>query len=527
MRALPLALALALVPVAACGDDGGNGGSADATVARPDASVDAGSTDVPRVQPTSCRFQVPSPLGSEGIDYDCGDLFVYENRGLQRGVIRVHFLRFPSSAGSADATVYLDGGPGGNGSSLVSWLNYRPELLPGLLANGDLLIIAQRGTSLSDPSLLCDSVTDCLTTTGDTVDLPSFNSAYNADDVDDLRATLGYERLNLYGISYGSRLGLEILRRHPDNIRSAVLGGLVPASIDWLAHVPSSFYSGLTALDADCAADAGCAAAFSDLEGDFLAGVDTLNSAPVSFTYDGQPLDLDGATYASTLFSLLYSRSAYPWLPLVIHDLADRRTDRVVDFLGPVLADMRESSIAYGLYTAIVCGELFNPPDDDAPGDANAAVPTAIRDLFGGTWSWYREECTSWPKHTLANPLRQPVAFDGPVLLASGRMDPITPPTFGDVAAATLPAAVHVVYEGSGHGSTLQSPCGNQNLVDFFADPTGAVDASCAAALSVDYVLPGAATARRVPRDQLRLELERAPLPPPIRDQLRRARAGN
>src|SRR5690606_10697701 len=137
-----------------------------------------------------------------------------------------------------------------------------------------------------------------------------------------------------------------------------------------------------------------------------------------------------------------------------------------------------------GLYYGVVCNELYNPPDPSAPTTANVGVPSAIVDIFGGSYYALEQTCTSWPKGTLQSSLQQPVTSSVPTLVSSGRMDPITPPSFGDVAAATLSNARVVVHANSGHGATLQSPCGAQNLHAFLANPTGTIDTSCAASIT-------------------------------------------
>jgi pimeloyl-ACP methyl ester carboxylesterase len=521
------AVALALC-FAACGGDGGSdpdaGGSPDASSSAVDAAVDpdaapgadASPDAVPRSVATSCRYVVPDELGSEGVDYECGDLIVYENRGAPTATIRVHYVRFFSSATSNNATIYLDGGPGGNGNNIVYWLAYAdPGLRQGLMADGDFLVIAQRGTTLSMPSLDCDF--DCESTGAH---LPSYNTAYNADDVDDLRATLGYEKLNVYGISYGSRLGLEVLRRHGDNVRAAVLGGLVPSQTIWPAHIPASFYSALTGLDASCADHGGCAAAFGDLEADFTAAVDTLNQNPISWTYDDQLLSLDGYTFAYSLFTWLYSKSTYQWLPMIISDLADRNTDRIGDTLGALMSG-GGSNIAYGMYYSVVCGELFNPPDTGAFDAANTGVPSDIRDMFSGSWFNMLDWCeNAWSVGDPLPDLAMPVVSDVPTLLSSGRLDPITPPGFGDTAEASLTNDLHVVFENSGHGASLQSACGQATFLAFFADPSSFPDASCAAQVTTDYMVGTSATAVPIDMRRVQLELDSAPIPPDIRRRL-------
>ncbi|MBA3454278.1 MAG: alpha/beta hydrolase [Deltaproteobacteria bacterium] len=513
-----LALATAL---AACGDDGGAiapdapGGGPDGP--RPDAPIGV----VPRVEPGPCRFDVPPALGmTEGQGYACGDLIVYENRTTMVRTISVHYIKFDSPSASPNATIYLAGGPGGDGNSI---LNYAVVLgspfLTGLMADGDFLVISQRGTARSIPFL------DCQTSNCEDFsvnhDLSAYNTAGNADDVNDLRAALGYTKLNLYGISYGSRLALEIMRRHGDHVRASIIEGLVPSSIAWPAAIPASFYSALTGLNTSCANAGACGTAFGNLVTKFSAGVASLDAEPLPMTFEGQPFDLDGGTYAYVLFRVLYSKSAYVWLPMLISDLAERRIDRVESFFGTALSNLSSSAgVSEGLYNSVVCGEIFNPPDQNAFGQLNAGVPSDIVDMFGGSWFSLMDRCSSWPVHNMQAQLAQPVTSAIRTLVSSGRQDPITPPSFGDVAAVTLSNSVVVIHENSGHGATLQSPCGMQNLINFITDPMTAHDTSCAATIATPYMV-GAAFAPTAAVDRIRAELNLAPpLPPFMRERV-------
>lgn len=528
---LPFALACALL-ASACGDDGAATADSGSDDARVDATnavdalvADAASGDVPRIEAAGCRFSVPdAELGfTEGADYACGDLIVYENRDTPTTTISLHFIRFFSSSGSSNATIYLDGGPGGNGNNIVGYLGYLGQsFLDGLLVDGDFLVIAQRGTSLSIPALLCDDIA-CAELPG--VHMPSYNTAFNADDVDDLRAALGIAKLNVYGISYGSRLGLEVLRRHGDNVRAAVLGGLVPAQVNWQAYVPASFYSALTALNASCVAHGACATAFGDLEAKFIAAFDSLNNEMLIWDYMGSEIGLDGYALASLLFQVLYSKSTYPWLPMMLSDLAERRTDRVGDFIANLFYNFGGGNdISTGLYYSVVCNELFNPPDESVFDTANAGVPAEILEIFG--WNWYTmlNECASYPLGPQRPVLSQAVTSPVRTLLSSGALDPITPPSFGALAATTLTDKVVVDFANSGHGATLQSTCGIQTLLSFIADPSVDPDISCAANVTTDYVLPAKSALFSFNRAAIAFELSHAPpLPPGMREHLRNA----
>jgi pimeloyl-ACP methyl ester carboxylesterase len=523
---LSFMLTLALL-FAACGDNIRavvDSGPIDApAIADAPPPPDVDPNPIPRLESATCRFNVPDTLGLEGTDYECGELVVYEDRDALERAIRVHYIRVFSAAVSTNATIYLDGGPGGNGNGILTRIGYfGASFRDGLLSDGDFLVIAQRGTNLSQPSLMCPGG-DC-SGLSQVADLPSYNTGYNADDVNDLRATLGYDKLNLYGISYGSRLGLEVMRRHGNHLRSSVIGGLVPAQVVWPAQIPASFYSALTALDASCAAAGGCGDAFGDLEAKLIAGVSSLNAEPLLFYYEDEPIELDGLNYAYLLFDAFYSKSTFEWLPLVISDIAARRSDRVGDFLGHLLERWSvPSSISRGLYYSVVCGELFNPPDASAFDDANADVPVVIRDTFAYSYYGIDDTCASWPVGDPRPALSEPVTSDVRTLVASGALDPITPPSFGELAASTLSDRVAVVFANSGHGATLQTSCGQQTMLAFLADPSSTPDTACAEAITTDYILPSRVTGRAPDWQRIALELDQAPLPPHMRDRLESA----
>jgi pimeloyl-ACP methyl ester carboxylesterase len=509
------AFGLALL-VAACGDNS----VPEETIVPPD-SMPPDPGAVPRVEPAACKFSVNASLGSEGSEFSCGNLVVFENRTTKGRTIKLHYVQFKKAAAIApSATIYLDGGPGGDGEGIVQYANFLgPAFLQGLMTSGDFLVIGQRGTALSEPFLDCQT-NDC-SDFADVADVRQYNTQANADDVDELRATLGYDTLDLYGISYGSRLGLEVIRRHGGKLRSAVIEGLVPSQVNWPASVPASFYSALTGLDASCTSVTACGNEYGDLEAKFIAGVNSLNADPLPIDTSFGKFPLDGNTYASLLFQVFYSKSAYPFLPRMISDIAERRTDRVGPILDALFSNFGGggAGISTGLYYGVVCSELFNPPNPSAFDDANAAVPAAIRDLFSGSWFGMLDQCAGYPKAdpALQTELIAPVTSTVRTFVSSGRLDPITPPAFGTIAAENLSNSFHVIHENSGHGATLQSDCGQQNLFTFLGDPNTAFDTSCAAAITGNFLVGNSLVARPIPIERIKAELRLVPRLPLVR----------
>jgi len=515
---------LPLLVIPACGGDDGSTGT-DPDMPDPEQPTSA----VPRVEDASCRFEIPAELGlTEGVDVRCGDLVVYENREIKDSeTLRLHFVQIDGAA-SDSATIYLDGGPGGDGNSILSILGRDATVREALLSGGDFLSISQRGTGLSVPALMCDPMNPgaatCAANLGPIADLSQYNTANNADDIEDLRQALGYESFNLYGISYGSRLTLEVLRRHPEHVRAAVAGGTVPANVVWPAETPANFYGALSNLAASCAADSACLESYGDLAATLVQGIVDLNDQPAIVSVFGQQYPLDGYTYAALVFQLLYSRSTYGVLPLVISDLADRRTDRVVDLLLAIFMNQSAAAgqLAQGMYYSVVCGELFNPaPAESVFTDAIEGLPEPIVEALSPTWYQLQSSCSQWPLGRPLPELSALVTSDVPTLISNGRLDPITPPAFGSIAKEGLANALAVSFANSGHGSTLQSPCGVQVLGDFFADPNGTVDASCADEIDIAFEMPSSlAPTAGLDLKRIREDIDRAPTPPWIRDRL-------
>jgi len=102
--------------------------------------------------------------------------------------------------------------------------------------------------------------------TDDGINLSMYNSAQNAADVAALRTALDYEEVNLFGISYGTRLGLTIMRDHPEGIRSVILDSVYPPQVNGYEQGAYVFYRALRRVFNDCATDAACDAAYPDLE---------------------------------------------------------------------------------------------------------------------------------------------------------------------------------------------------------------------------------------------------------------------
>ena len=205
-----------------------------------------------------CPNPIYPPFGASldlGPEFKCGYLTVLENRMRPNGrTIRLAVAIRKASADNpkSDPILFLTGGPGGSG------LGEGPGVAKQWRRDRDVIFLDQRGALKSDPFLACPGIDafmestvglswsapettqqDALTTktcrdrlAAAGAELTSYNSTESAADVADLRIALGVDRWNLYGVSYGTNLALQVLRDYPAGVRSVVLDAVFPPQIN-------------------------------------------------------------------------------------------------------------------------------------------------------------------------------------------------------------------------------------------------------------------------------------------------------
>ena len=247
-------------------------------------AADAATSSQPRLPLHSCEIAV-------GVAARCGTFSVYENRVAKAGrKIDLNIVMIPAAGPDAagDPVFWLEGGPGGAATQAIGPVTQ--QYFKGIRADHDLVFIDQRGTGQSNP-LKCDdigetpanidryfgplfpieSIRACRQKLEKIADLTQYSTAIAADDLDDVRAALGYERINLAGASYGTLTALVYIRRHPSHVRSAFLIGTVPPDFRLPLPFAKASQNAWQKLVADCAVDAGCRDAFPNLQDEFDA----------------------------------------------------------------------------------------------------------------------------------------------------------------------------------------------------------------------------------------------------------------
>jgi pimeloyl-ACP methyl ester carboxylesterase len=432
----------------------------------------------------------------------CGTYEVWEDRGRQAGRkigLRVVVVPATGAERRPDPLVFLNGGPGESATQAAPGLAHE---FSKVLEHRDLLLVDQRGTGGSNP-LDCtlygpdlqsflgdffpkDAVRRCRAALEGKADLTLYTTPVAADDLDEVRAALGYPALNLLGASYGTRAALVFMRHHPESVRTAALQGVEPPSFPMPLDFARDAQRALDGVVGECAAERGCAAAFPSLPADAKAVFATLERGPVRAaildpnTGDPTEVTLSRDLVAEAIRYLLYQSAGASMIPVLVHQAAGGDFGPLAEF---ALFGRREivSSGSTGLYLSVTCAEDL---PRIAPGEGErAAAGTFLADY---RLRQQRAACELWPRMSPPSGFGEPVSAPTPTLLLSGQWDPVTPPSQAEAAQRHLPDAVHVVVPSGGHSyDGLQGlDCVTKLLADFIeAGSAKGLDTACVSSI--------------------------------------------
>lgn len=357
-----------------------------------------------------------------------------------------------------DPLFVLAGGPGQPGSDIVLLLD---SAFQRVRATRDIVFIDQRGTGRSG-KLVCDGLPDfgtvpeseyeqalitCLQKPGKPY--RHYTTASAVRDLDEVRKTLGYRHVNVWGGSYGTRLGQAYARSFPDNVRSLVLDSV--ASPEQILGVWGK--DAQVALDAmfdRCARDEGCKKTFPNLRAQFQALLQAVESGQIKLqflhprTAKAMSLTLTRATFVETIRMALYSTETAERLSFLIKQASE---DSWRPFLAQLYtqSDWSLESIGYGLTLAVVCAEDVPRLTPDI-----LAAEQQISFLRGLQLERWSRLCpaVSVPE----TKYQSPQTIDSPVLLLSGALDPLTPPHRAESARRHMTRSQHLIGDSLGHG---------------------------------------------------------------------------
>lgn len=428
------------------------------------------------------------------VDAYCGTLKVYENRATKQGrQIDLNIVVLPALRADAqpDPLFFLAGGPGQAATKLAKAVR---EIFRRVQTDRDIVLVDQRGTGKSNP-LDCNSDDDSLQSIMETdeqtldrlkaclakydADLTLYTTPIAIDDLDDVRAFLGYDKINVYGGSYGTRAALVYMRQHGDRVRSAILDGVAPPNMRLPLYFPRDTQRAFELLAKDCASDEGCNKAYPNLLERMRGLIDRLEKNPPTLkvthprTGETAEIRIDARVLANVIVTALYSPVMTTLVPAIVA-AAEKNDFQSMLALAGMGGGGDEPNMSIGMQLSVICAEDApkNTADDLKKGSEST--------LFGKyVMSIQQEACTFWPRGKVDESFYEPVRSAIPSLVLSGEDDPVTPPMWGEQVASTLSNSKHVIIPGTGH-TAGGTGCGQRIMREFIEEGSPAnLDTTC------------------------------------------------
>ena len=441
---------------------------------------------------SACQAQVNPTitLSTCHIGFDvvahCATVTVPQNWAEPEQTIELHLARIPATGSQteADALFLIAGGPGQ--SAVETYPLLINTVFREINQTRDIVLLDQRGTGQSTP-LQCHFPTDEAFTTYTAANYANFvqtclekldtlvehyTTTATVKDLEAVRQALGYEQINLYGASYGSRVAIQYAKTYPDKTRSVILDGVASPGFYVSAKMGYTAQNALALMLARCASEPDCQTTFLNLEETLQNLYQDLLAQPreISVTHPntGQaiPLTLTAEGLSNAIFTLLYAPEYVSLLPLLI-DHADKTGD-----FGPLLSQALvfgdEAQIYRGLQFSVLCTE-------DIPFiEITDAERMKAESIFGDTTEAFRHICAHWPANPVSTDFHAHFQSNIPALILSGEADPVTPPNQGEQAAQIFSNSQHLIAPGHSH-TVLIRGCIPSLVTDFVEeiDPPG------------------------------------------------------
>jgi len=314
-----------------------------------------------------------------------------------------------------------------------------------------------------------------------TADLTQYRTRFLVDDLEQVAGQLGWQQVNVYGVSYGTRVGLTWLARHPERIRALVLDGAAPFAMRLFEPFARDAEAAWRHLVADCRAAPACHAAFPDLATDLARLLERFSAGPKEIVTEhpltGAPLRMTvtAGGIALAVRGMMYSADLQALLPMQLRDaLAGDYRPLLAQILA--IANGADESTSLGMMLSVVCSEDVDRFD-------MAALPAAVSGTYLGPTmvQQARSMCTGWPRFKPQKKLFETIRGRAPSLLISGAADPVTPARWADLVAGQLPNSRHVIAKGAGHGAGREA-CTSRIVAEFVASGSVAgLDLDCVA----------------------------------------------
>ncbi len=366
--------------------------------------------------------------------------------------------------------LFIAGGPGQAASE--SFL-FADQIYSALAKSHDFYLIDQRGTGQSHP-LICQDAqaeADYLTEEYDdlkirqaeqrclqqmTGDVAYYTTDNTISDFEVVREALQISQWNLLGVSYGTRVATQYIRRHPNKVRTAVLDSVVPPDHVLGLEIEQRSQESLDKLIERCEEDNACHEAMPHLRQEIKSLFVRLHAQPIEIRYeDFTTGELQHMTFSIGHLRLLirlylYNSHSAALLPPMLHNAEAQNNFSALARAVKNLLQSSLKNLAPGLHNSIMCSEEvpFFPQQTSTP-------QSEISSYLGGHFiDSMRSICSVWPVDEPPEDLKAPFVSDIPTLLISGEFDPITPPSYAVHTQQFFSNSQHFMLRGQAHSTS-------------------------------------------------------------------------
>lgn len=436
--------------------------------------------------PSSIRLE---PCKIEGVSGEvrCGSYQVFEDREARSGrTLQLKIVVLPAeSKKEPDPLFILAGGPGQAATENIKFI---ARTFAQVRRTRDIVLVDQRGTGGSN-GLECDlygttlqghlgdlfpleSIRQCAERWKTRADLRFYTTEIAMADLDEVRATMGYERINLFGTSYGTRAAQVYMRQYPDHLRTVIMKGVTPIGAPLTVPMARDAQRAWDLLCTDCAADSACKSAFPNLKQEFEEVLTRLEKGVETEVKNAkgekEKVRISRAAIAPTIRTSLQSIDSSAELPLLIHQAFEGNYSPLAETALSIRRGFPKV-VSLGVFLGISGIEDVGISDEKEV--ARISNNTFLRDDY---FKQLQRAAAILPRKKMPDGYRTPVRSDIPTLLISGFFDPATPPDGAEDVARDLSRSSHIIVRFGSHSYDGMAPCVDKIMADFIS--RGAVD---------------------------------------------------
>ncbi len=402
----------------------------------------------------------------------------------QQGDSSTAFAIIKSSKATRDPILFLHGGPGGRSiADRHMWLAPQSKILN----SHNLILIDQKGSGESEPSLDCwevteglsnDAISACKTRLSmEGIDFSSYQIRGIAEDIVDLRIALGIDKWNLYGVSFGSRIALELIAIDEAAINSVVLDSPLPGNVAAYDSLPHESERAINFAIDNCQKIKKCILSASTQETSPCSNPQNLISEclndlllelhtnPIIFSTAEKNISVDDSKFALELARSLAHPDGKEIVPkAVILAINGRMAEAMNSLLTiDISGYSKGDKLSEGVQFSSECLDEL-PKNDPLIEEYSTPLASALskreEDL--------QEICAIWtPDKT---PLKKPFSqsFKTEALILGGMLDPITPAAWSSKTKEILPNSILIQRENWTHAPSLSDECAQELVYKYF-----------------------------------------------------------